>query len=710
MAFSGTDSSLLESFQNELTSFQTNASSLDSLNATRRLIKQLEAIEERNHDLELEENAEDDPTVNKVITQWKHTVVQTQKRTNTQVTRLLRYLDNNIYSFNIVDELRGSDEKGPSIFKLNLILFSCNNQKLINQIIYDHLEKYTNENEDYSYLSKLIEKRFGILSENSTDKQIDNDDLFTERIDFLNHMFTCFKDAKNINTSCPQLIICWSKVFDWLRAESLNELLVNLHVFIFVRIFIKNGIDEAVKYYDANKDEFGLDSLNYSTEDIELLIKLYDTKNSGYKKQSDKILKLLEGSITWLFKHLTILYCKFNHLKSFKLKKNDINESPDSRLFSILMASMMSLPKIHKFVKQFNIKKKLSTSNDELVIELPAYIKDTHPIFICPVTKEETTAENPPMKLNCNHIISKESIKKLIESKKRESFIRGGNISLMQNNSRSNGSTAMADGSDIGYTDDYESDQLYDVEEDDQEDIVLDMEDEAMASVRYIYAPEIIYLEPGTIQAPRNMDDDAELARQSVFYRRERRRMRSGMNLDTRAERQRRRRLRQRELIRRREEEEERELLNIRSIRTNESMLESSRLRYRSTVARFGGDADDEQDEDEDLANLEVSEDDDFDTDFDFGENEVDKFQGGHSGDNMDTNNGESGADYLTTPGYMNSDGVPSGLLPSQGRNPIAANGLDYELSVNLKVSFKCPYCPTTCSGMHCQKVSFQRC
>lgn len=36
-----------------------------------------------------------------------------------------------------------------------------------------------------------------------------------------------------------------------------------------------------------------------------------------------------------------------------------------------------------------------------------------HPIFACPVSKEQTTAENPPVRLTCGHVIAKGTMVKL---------------------------------------------------------------------------------------------------------------------------------------------------------------------------------------------------------------------------------------------------------------------------------------------------------
>lgn len=46
-----------------------------------------------------------------------------------------------------------------------------------------------------------------------------------------------------------------------------------------------------------------------------------------------------------------------------------------------------------------------------------------HPVFSCPVSREQTTPENPPMLLTCGHIISKVSMTKLAKGGTRYSTI-----------------------------------------------------------------------------------------------------------------------------------------------------------------------------------------------------------------------------------------------------------------------------------------------
>lgn len=51
------------------------------------------------------------------------------------------------------------------------------------------------------------------------------------------------------------------------------------------------------------------------------------------------------------------------------------------------------------------------TTAQELPVEIPlppSY--QFHSIFVCPVSKEQTTDENPPMMMPCGHVVAQETL------------------------------------------------------------------------------------------------------------------------------------------------------------------------------------------------------------------------------------------------------------------------------------------------------------
>ena len=47
-------------------------------------------------------------------------------------------------------------------------------------------------------------------------------------------------------------------------------------------------------------------------------------------------------------------------------------------------------------------------------IEIPLPVENRyHSVFACPVSKEQSTEQNPPMMMSCGHVITKDSLQKL---------------------------------------------------------------------------------------------------------------------------------------------------------------------------------------------------------------------------------------------------------------------------------------------------------
>lgn len=88
--------------------------------------------------------------------------------------------------------------------------------------------------------------------------------------------------------------------------------------------------------------------------------------------------------------------------------------SADSPLYVAATAGAIALPTLMKLQTIQKQKRTEWTSQNELPVETPlppSY--QFHSIFVCPVSKEQTTDQNPPMMLPCCHVIAKESLQKL---------------------------------------------------------------------------------------------------------------------------------------------------------------------------------------------------------------------------------------------------------------------------------------------------------
>ena len=85
--------------------------------------------------------------------------------------------------------------------------------------------------------------------------------------------------------------------------------------------------------------------------------------------------------------------------------------SPKDPLFEIFKAGLYTYP---KFIKMKNFIKSDFSNNDNIdfSIDLPNEF-NYHNLIVCPVSKDICTLDNPPVLLNCGHVISDSSAKKL---------------------------------------------------------------------------------------------------------------------------------------------------------------------------------------------------------------------------------------------------------------------------------------------------------
>lgn len=96
----------------------------------------------------------------------------------------------------------------------------------------------------------------------------------------------------------------------------------------------------------------------------------------------------------------------------------------DAPLYTAVGVGTSAMPTIIKMSSILKDKSGLGWSAaDELPVEVPLQDNQRfHSIFACPVSKEQATAENPPMMMACGHVICKESLNRLCKSNTTSRF------------------------------------------------------------------------------------------------------------------------------------------------------------------------------------------------------------------------------------------------------------------------------------------------
>lgn len=93
--------------------------------------------------------------------------------------------------------------------------------------------------------------------------------------------------------------------------------------------------------------------------------------------------------------------------------------SAESPLYVAATAGTIALPRLIKFIGATRSKRTEWTTANEMAFETPLPESMTyHSIFVCPVSKEQTTTANPPMILPCGHTLAHDSLRNITKGSK----------------------------------------------------------------------------------------------------------------------------------------------------------------------------------------------------------------------------------------------------------------------------------------------------
>ncbi|KAA8546640.1 hypothetical protein F0562_003129 [Nyssa sinensis] len=184
-----------------------------------------------------------------------------------------------------------------------------------------------------------------------------------------------------------------------------SDLELKLHRLQFIEILQKRGRDEAFKYARTFLVPF---ASNHMAEIQKLMACLLWAGRLDTSPYSE-----LLSPIHWdkLAEELIRQFC------------NLLGQSYKSPLSVTIAAGVQGLPTLLKLMNVMTGKKQEWQSMKQLPIPVDLDREfQFHSIFVCPVSRDQASEENPPMLLSCGHVLCKQSITKLSKNNSTRPF------------------------------------------------------------------------------------------------------------------------------------------------------------------------------------------------------------------------------------------------------------------------------------------------
>ncbi|KAF5738057.1 protein RMD5 A [Tripterygium wilfordii] len=178
--------------------------------------------------------------------------------------------------------------------------------------------------------------------------------------------------------------------------ENKSDLQLKLHHLQFVEILQKQSRSEALHYLRTHIAPFAPNHMAEIQKLMACLLWAGKLDTCPYPEL------LSSGNWNMVAEELMRQFC------------NLLGQSSDSPLSVTIAAGVQGLPPLLKFLTVMSGKKQEWQTMKQLPVpvELDREFQ-FHSIFVCPVSKEQSTDDNPPMLMPCSHVLCKQSINKM---------------------------------------------------------------------------------------------------------------------------------------------------------------------------------------------------------------------------------------------------------------------------------------------------------
>lgn len=181
-----------------------------------------------------------------------------------------------------------------------------------------------------------------------------------------------------------------------------SDLILKLHSLQFMEILQKGSKDEPLKYARTYLSPFASDHMDSIKKLVVCILWTGKLDRSPYFQ--------LLSATNWdkVAEELTRQFCKI------------LGQSYESPLGVTINAGVQGLPPLLKFMNVMAGKKQEWQTMKQLPVPVELEKKyQFHSVFVCPVSKEQSTEENPPMLMSCGHVLCKQSIMKMSKNSTR---------------------------------------------------------------------------------------------------------------------------------------------------------------------------------------------------------------------------------------------------------------------------------------------------